>query len=75
MARKWAKIMPGGLHGWKKTKSVLTRHSILNKIVRKDSYATVIRRLNQLRNIAKDSATKRALQHDMSYLKKKHINN
>jgi hypothetical protein len=70
--RKWAKVKAGGLYGWKKTQSVVTRHRILNQAVKKDSYATIIRRLNQLRNITKDRETKQCMEEDMGYLKKKH---
>ena len=70
--RKWAKVEAGGLYGWKKTQSDSTRHTILNKAVKKDSYATIIRRLNQLRNITKDKETKETMEKDMEYLKKKY---
>ena len=70
--QKWAKVVPGGLYGWKKTQSNTTRHRILNQAVKKDSYATIIRRLNQLRNITKDRETKKAMEKDMEYLKKKY---
>jgi len=70
--RKWAKIIPGGLYGWKKTQIAFTRHRILNKAVKKDSYATIMRRLNQLRNITKDKQTKDLMVKDMLYLKKKY---
>ena len=72
MVRKWAKVVPGHLYGWKKTQSDSTRHSILNKAVKKDSYATIIRRLNQLRNLTKDRETKSVIKKDMEYLKKKY---
>ena len=72
MPRKWAKITPGGLYGWKKTQTDSTRHAILNKAVKKDSYATIIRRLNQLRNVTKDRKTKKLMEKDMEYLKKKY---
>jgi len=70
--RKWAKVEEGGLYGWKKTQSDSTRHRILNSAVEKDSYATIVRRLNQLRNITKDKATKQLMEKDMAYLKKKY---
>jgi len=72
MVRKWAKVKAGGLYGWKKTQADSTRRAILNKAVKKDSYATIIRRLNQLINITKDKATKTAMKKDMAYLQKKH---
>lgn len=70
--RKWAKVVKGGLYGWKKTQNDLSRHSILDKAVKKDSYATIVRRLNQLRNITKDRETRKVMEKDMDYLKKKH---
>lgn len=70
--RKWAKIEAGHLYGWQKTQSEAKRHSILNAAVKKDSYATIVRRLNQLRNVTKDSETKAVVKSDMEYLKKKY---
>ena len=72
MPRKWARIVPGYLYGWEKTQADSTRHAILNKAVKKDSYATIIRRLNQLRNVTKDRETKLIVKKDMDYLKKKY---
>ena len=69
--RKWAKVEKGHLYGWKKTQADRTRHGILLKAVKKDSYATIIRRLNQLRNITKDRETAKLMEKDMTYLKKK----
>lgn len=68
--RKWAIVVPGHLYGWKKEYSESTRRKILKKAVKKDSYATIVRRLNQLRNLTKDSRTKAAAKKDMAYLKK-----
>jgi len=70
--RKWARVAPGGLYGWKKTQADSTRRRILNAAVKKDGYATIIRRLNQLRNITKDKQTKTKMEKDMEYLKKKY---
>ena len=70
--RKWAKIIPGHLYGWSKSLSDTRRHAILNAAVKKDSYATVVRRLNQLRNVTKDRETKRVAKKDMEYLKKRY---
>ena len=69
--RKWAKIVPGHLYGWKKEQSDMSRHRILNNAVKKDGYATIVRRLNQLKNVTKDRQTKSAAAKDMEYLKKK----
>ncbi|MBW2994941.1 hypothetical protein KY312_01175 [Candidatus Woesearchaeota archaeon] len=71
-SRKWARIVPGHLYGWKKDQSDLTRRRILNKAVKKDSYATIVRRLNQLKNVTKDRQTKSIATKDMEYLKKKY---
>ena len=70
--RKWAKIEAGHLYGWTKLQPDAKRRSILNKAVKKDSYATIVRRLNQLRNVTKDSETKAVVKSDMEYLKKKY---
>jgi len=72
MTRKWARIVPGHLYGWKKTQADTTRHRILNTAVKKDGYATIIRRLNQLKNVTKDRETKQIVAKDMEYLKKKY---
>ena len=70
--KKWAKVVPGHLYGWKKTQSDLTRRRILSTAVKKDSYATIVRRLNQLHNLTKDQETKITLKKDMEYLKAKY---
>ena len=71
-SRKWAKVVPGHLYGWQKAQSDATRYRILSHAVKKDSYATIVRRLNQLRNLTKDSGTKAVCKKDMEYLKKKY---
>ncbi|MBW2970266.1 hypothetical protein KY319_04040 [Candidatus Woesearchaeota archaeon] len=52
--RKWAHFEGGKLGGWTKKLPAAKRRQLLEKLVRKDSYATVIRRLLQLRNVTKD---------------------
>ena len=69
--RKWAKIEKGHLYGWKKAQSDARRHTILSSAVKKDSYATIVRRLNQLKNVTRDSGTKKIVTKDMLFLKKK----
>ena len=69
--RKWAKFKEGGLGGWSKGLSAAKRRAVLEKLVRKESYATVVRRLLQLKNVTKDSATVKAAASDMAYLKRK----
>lgn len=71
MTRKWAKFEEGALGGWKKDLPAVKRRSILSKLVKKDSYATVIRRLLQLHNVTKDNATVKAAESDMKFLKEK----
>lgn len=71
MVRKWAKFEKGELGGWKKNLPAKKRHSILEKMVKKDSYATTIRRLLQLKNVTKDVGTIKSAKSDMVYLKKK----
>ena len=68
--RYWSKFEEGALGNWKKSLSDKQRLEILKKIVKKDSYATVIRRLNQLRNVTKDEPTKKKAAKDMANLKK-----
>ena len=72
MQKKWAKVVPGHLYSWKKDQADSTRRRILNQAVKKDSYATIVRRLNQLRNLTKDKETQRVAKKDMEYLKKKY---
>ena len=69
--RKWAKFEEGALGGWKKDLPAIKRRAILSKLVKKDSYATVVRRLLQLHNVTKDKPTVKATSADMEFLKKK----
>ena len=69
--RKWAHFESGKMGGWSKKLPQSTRREILEKLVKRDSYATVIRRLLQLRNVTKDRETVRKASADMSYLRKK----
>jgi len=69
MLRKWAKFK--GHLGWKKEMPVTKRHKLLENKVRRDGYATVIRKLLQLANVTKDIATKEKARADMDYLRKK----
>ena len=68
---KWAKFEEGSLGGWKKAMPAAKRREILEKLVKKDSYATVVRRLLQLHNVTKDEETVKKAAADMAYLKKK----
>ncbi len=68
---KWAHFEPGKLGGWSKKLPQAKRRSLLEKLVRKDSYATAVRRLLQLRNVTKDKETIKKATSDMVYLRKK----
>jgi len=68
---KWAKFEHGKLGGWKKALPQTKRRSLLEKLVKKDSYATVIRRLLQLKNVTKDQETVKKATADMVYLRSK----
>ncbi len=70
MVRKWAEFK--GHIGWKKSMSDSERHKLLDKRVKKLSYATVVRKLLQLANVTKDVETKKKARADMLYLKKKY---
>ena len=69
--RKWAHFESGKMGGWSKKRPQTKRREILEKLVRRDSYATVIRRLLQLRNVTKDQETVLKASNDMLYLRKK----
>lgn len=69
--KKWAHFEGGKLGGWSKKLPATKRRQILEKLVKKDSYATVIRRLLQLRNVTKDQETVQKATADMEYLRKK----
>ena len=61
-------VKEGGLAGWTEDMPQKERLTILHRLVRKDGYATVIRRLNFLINIGQDPATDRAAKSDMAAL-------
>lgn len=61
-------VHEGALEGWTKDLSHKDRMIILRRLVRKDGYATVIRRLNFLINIGKDPETDKAAKADMAAL-------
>jgi len=69
MVRKWAKFK--GHLGWKKNMPQAERHALLERKVKQDGYATVIRKLLQLANVTKDAGTKKNARADMEYLRKK----
>lgn len=70
-AVRWSQkidVKEGGLAGWTKDMSQKERLTILHRLVRKDGYATVIRRLNFLINIGQDPETDKAAKSDMAAL-------
>lgn len=71
---KGPKILPtpreGALGGWKKDMSERGRHAILKRLTKKDTCATVIRRLVLLRNISDDPKTDRVAEADQKWLHK-----
>lgn len=69
--RKWAHFEGGKLGGWSKKLPQAERRALLEKLVKRDSYATVVRRLLQLRNVTKDEGTVQKATSDMAYLRKK----
>lgn len=69
MLRKWAKFK--GHLGWKKEMPEAKRHKLLGNKVRRNGYATVIRKLLQLANVTKDVETKQKARADMEYLRNK----
>ena len=68
--RKWAHFESGKLGGWSKSLPQAKRRAILEKLVKRDGYAPVIRRLLQLRNVTKDQETVAKASADMIYLRK-----
>ncbi|MBI4141765.1 hypothetical protein HY484_02465 [Candidatus Woesearchaeota archaeon] len=75
MVKKWAHFKSGKLGGWSKILPQTKRRFVLEKLVRRDSYATVVRRLLQLRNVTKDKETITKATSDMRHLKKKFRDN
>ena len=68
--RYWSKFEEGALGGWKKSMPDKKRLELLKRLVKKESYATIVRRLNQLRNVTKDKETVKKAAKDMAALKK-----
>jgi len=57
MGEKWARKvhLQGHLSGWHEDEGERTRHEALNRTVRRDGYATTIRRLDFIANVANRS--------------------
>lgn len=74
-SRRWAKEVPiktGALRGWGKELPAGARRRILDKVVGKDGYATVSRRLNFLCNVTKDVPTRKAACGDLKWLQREY---
>lgn len=61
---------PGALKGWQKTLPVKERRRIMASISKSEGCATAIRKLNLLRNLTTDRATKTAAVADMAWLRR-----
>jgi hypothetical protein len=70
--KRWAKVVPGELAGWKKSKTQKARLAALEKLIKKDGYTTVIRRLNQMANLSWDLGTVKKMRSDIMKLGMKH---
>jgi len=68
---KWFHPRLGKLGGWHKELPENERKEILERLVHRDGYATVIRRLNALRNVSTDRETDHAAKTDMEHLRSK----
>lgn len=77
MGEKWARKvhLQGHLSGWHEDEGERTRHEALNRTVRRDGYATTIRRLDFIANVAnRSNNTKlhRVARSDIKWLERKH---
>ncbi len=60
MAKENLRLTPGGLHGWHAHETEAQRRSAIKKTVRRDGYATTVRRLNVLATLDKNRDPKDA---------------
>lgn len=72
VARRWFVAEKGALKGWKAEMPATKRRTILNRMVRTDSYATTIRRLNALKNVSTSRKADASASADMAYLRNKY---
>lgn len=74
--RKWSRgvRLRGSLHGWHADLSERSRHEALERSVHADGYATTVRRLNFIRNVAgrDDERAKRVAGEDLRWLERRH---
>lgn len=74
LKKKWVnkvEVKEGGLGGWKADSTFTTRRLVLNRLVKKEGYATVVRRLNFLSNVSRDGDVRYVARRDMEYLRNK----
>ena len=69
--KRWFKPK-GTLQGWGKDIPLKSRRRILTHMVRTQSYATVVRKLNALRNVSTDRETDKVAKADMKWLHSKY---
>jgi hypothetical protein len=76
--KRWSKhihVEQGGLNGWCDSCSVEDRHRSIRTTVREDGYATAIRRLNFLANVANRQDNEKlhdVAREDEAWLRKQH---
>ena len=69
------RVHRGRLHGWREHGSESERHEALRRSVRADGYATTVRRLNFLHNVANrddNSGLRRAASEDERWMERMH---
>ncbi len=71
-SKQWYEPREGALRGWQACLPASERRRILRRIVRREGYATAIRRLNSLRNVSTNRETDHAAKMDMEYLRRKY---
>lgn len=72
-SKKWADFSNGDyIPGWKKSYSQKKRLQALRKLIKKETYADIIGKLNQLANVNQDYNTAKKARADMLKLKKEY---
>lgn len=70
-AKRWFKPK-STMQGWNIKMSAASRRRILSHMVRTQGYATVVRKLNALKNVSTSRSVDRIATVDMKYLKRKY---
>jgi Family of unknown function (DUF5771) len=67
--REGVRLVPGGLEGWHANESAAQRHSAIKKAIRRNGYATTIRRLTVIGNLDENSSpeTTRKVREDVHW--------